>query len=428
MVTVGLQLPESEAQGAPNGRLSDKFPSTTTLWLVLRKFEAGVAGGGPTRNITGRGIPGAGNGTGSGRLYYEIPVVQALGRELATFDDLQKSLAQLGFNSGSILLRLSFRRTEEPLESAMIKIGDYFRSVEDSTPEPQAQPAPAPAQDTETSPIDGSQPKPPPADQPSRAPGTTEQTPEASHPPVPSTKPSTTDPSRSITVFAPPSSSTPLSAQTTHNETDYIPSIDHAQTYQRRLNAASRPNRLPNDSEVAAKAAAEEGRLASVKEVDVKVRLPDQSQIVAKFGQQDTGKTLYGFVRNCMSDSLASERFLLSFFPSAGPAVMGGKKMQNVVRDSEGVFLIKNLGMVGRVLVNFSWDANASSGVREGRTSVLKPELQSQAQEHKVEQPPDILQPADAGESSAAPASREEKPSARRSGGMPKWLKLPGKK
>lgn len=148
VVTVAIQLPESEARGVPNGRLLDKFPSSTTLWHILRKFEAGVAGGGSTRNLTARGVPSTDNGgTGAGRLFYEIPVLQTLGREMSTFADLQKSLAQLGFNSGNILLRLSFRRTEEPLEVAMVKIQDYFKVVEDdmaatTTAATQEQPAP----------------------------------------------------------------------------------------------------------------------------------------------------------------------------------------------------------------------------------------------------------------------------------------------
>jgi tether containing UBX domain for GLUT4 len=151
VVTVGLQLPESEARGAPNGRILDKFPSTTTLWMVLRKFEAGVAGTGPARNLTSRAVPSADGGDVAGRLYYEIPVLQILEREVSSFTDLQKTLAQLGFNSGNVLIRLSFRRTEEPIEEAMAKIGEFFKSSEDEAPSvqdkntaPSAAPAAAP--------------------------------------------------------------------------------------------------------------------------------------------------------------------------------------------------------------------------------------------------------------------------------------------
>ena len=422
-MTVGLQLPESEARGIPNGRLTDKFPSTTTLWLVLRKVEAGVAGNGSTRNLTARGVPATGGGSGAGRLFYEIPVVQALGRELSTFTDLQKSLAQLGFNSGSILLRLSFRRTEEPLEEAMVKIGDYFKSVDDAAPKPQEEQVAEPMDEG-----GNEQPAEPPTSAPETAPAapiTSEESSNAPIPQAPSDEPSTAShPSHPVTVFSPPSSNTPLSAQTAYNENDYIPSVEHARAYQHRLKETSRPNRLLSDAEIANKEAAERERLAGIKEVDVKIRLPDQSQVVSKFGQEATGKTLYDFVRSCMAEPFSREKFAITFFPSSGGPAFGAKKIQNVVPDSDTVYLIKNLGMMGRVLVNFTWDPSASSAAHHSRASVLKPELQSRAQQHKVEQPRDIV------EESAVPGPAQgdrEKP-ARKPGTLPKWLKLPGKK
>ncbi len=167
-VSVALQLPPSEVRpgddDAPNGRLVDKFVSTTTLWHVLRRFEsaappppsaAGSTGSGGSggsgrrsRNFTARGVPrmntsGAaadgeqigseGAGSGSGRLYYETPVLQYMGRELATFAHLQKSLAELGLTSGTALLRLSFRPTAQPLEEAMSEIERYFHSATGSS-------------------------------------------------------------------------------------------------------------------------------------------------------------------------------------------------------------------------------------------------------------------------------------------------------
>ncbi|GIK03631.1 hypothetical protein Aspvir_007704 [Aspergillus viridinutans] len=442
IVTVALQLPEAEARGVPNGRLLDKFPSTTTLWLVLRKFEAGVAGGGPTRNFTGRGVPVASAGNeGSGRLFYETPVVQIMGRELSTFEDLQKSLAQLGFNSGNVLVRLSFRRTEEPLEVAMVKIQDYFKAFEDAAPKPQ-EAAAAPAQPTVA---DSSQPlqrvpsaehaehaEPLGAAAAAPAPSTQVPEPPVPHPSITSTEPSAVNQpsSRPVTVFSAPSNTTPQAAQMTYNEEDYIPSVDQAQAHQRRLNAASRPVRLPTDTEIAAKAAEEEEKRAATREVDIKIRLPDQSQIVSKFGQQDTGATLYGFVRSCLSEQFASERFILTSFP-AGPPGSGAKKIQSIIPDTDQAFLIKDLGMIGRVLVTFSWDASASPAARSSRASVLKPELRNQARELKVEQPPELM---DTSQNTVPPkvgglGDRDgEKSGGRKPGGIPKWLKLPGKK
>lgn len=136
VVSVALQLPDGEPQGAPSGRLVDKFPSTTTLWLILRKFESGAGGESrAVRNFTARGAPQTSNGeSGSGRLYYETPVLHIMGRELSSFEDLQKTLGQLGFNAGSVLIRLSFRVTETPLDEAVLEIDRYFKSAESENP------------------------------------------------------------------------------------------------------------------------------------------------------------------------------------------------------------------------------------------------------------------------------------------------------
>ena len=130
VVSVALQLPESEG----GGRLSDKFPSTTSIWLILRKYEDAVAGSQAQKlNLTQRGVPS--DDSGQGRLMYEQPCLNVLGRNLESFTDLQRTLAQLGLNGGSALMRLSFKRTEKPLEEAMGEISGYFSSVQ---PKPTA--------------------------------------------------------------------------------------------------------------------------------------------------------------------------------------------------------------------------------------------------------------------------------------------------
>ncbi|KAL1858499.1 hypothetical protein Plec18167_003629 [Paecilomyces lecythidis] len=439
VVTVGLQLPESEAQGVPNGRILDKFPSNTTLWLVLRKFEAGVAGDGKTRNLTGRGAPATDSGSaGAGRLYYQTPVLQIMGRELASFTDLQKSLAQLGYNSGNVLMRLSFRTTPEPLEEAMHKIGEYFQSFEDKSGEVAE--AVAPPQEGRT--IDDTNPSvtarvSPTPDPAAEAVGDTPAEPisqpasQLAASEAPSSEPSQppTVSSRPVTVYRPPSSSTPQSAQTAYDESDYVPSVEHAKSHQDRLNISSRPTRLPTDAEIAAKAAAEQQKLASIKEIDVKVRFPDQSQVVAKFGQEDTGKTLYDFVRGCLDGPFTAEKFNLST-PGA-PAPVSGKKSHPTIPETDTSFLIRDLGMKGRVLVNFSWDPNASVAARSSGGRLLKPELRSQAQDIKVEEIKPVEEPEQVGRSlggASATASNETKRKGGGTGGVPKWLKLPGKK
>lgn len=316
----------------------------------------------------------------------------------------------------------------------MVKIQDYFKTVEDemaTETRTQEESAPQTAQSFEDT---NPQPSTTEVETAEAAPAVPEEEEEKQSAPqaapalsAPSTEPAveSTAASRPVTVFSPPSSNIPQSAQVDYNENDYLPSVEHAQAHQRRLNAASRPTRLPTDSEIAAKARAEEERLSSIQEVDVKVRLPDQSQVVAKFGQQDTGKSLYDFVRSCMTEPFAREKFLLALFPAAGN--LGSKKAQNVVPDSDRLLLIKDLGMVGRVLVSFSWDASGSSSAAQGsRTNILRPEIQSQAQQLKVEQPADIV--GNATVAGGSEQQQQQQKPARKPGALPKWLKLPGKK
>lgn len=126
VVNVALQLPESEG----GRRLQDKFPSTTSLWLVLRKFEDAVAGGVQSQklNITQRATP-SNVGSGAGRLEYEQPCLNVMGRTLESFTDLQKTLAQIGV-SGSTMMRLTYKPSGKPLEEAMQEIGQYFSDAE----------------------------------------------------------------------------------------------------------------------------------------------------------------------------------------------------------------------------------------------------------------------------------------------------------
>lgn len=438
VVSVALQLPDSEAQGIPNSRLTDKFPSTTTLWLILRKFESGAAGGaGASRNFTARGALQIGNGErGAGRLFYETPVLQVMGRELSSFTDLQKTLAQLGFNSGSVLLRLNFKTSETPLEEAMGEIDQYFKSVEgeqdgvsrgahagsaaqsDSIPE-TSQPA---------IPGDDSNPQSPsePAELPSSSidPSTTssnttekrkaDSPPPTSSPSEPS--PTVTGPDhRPISVFAPPSNPTPHAARQTHNEADYEPTIDHAKLHQSRLSTFGRNKRLPTDAELAAQQTAQAQKRAEVKEVEIKVRFPDQTQVISTFSNVDTAASLHGFVRGLLENE--SEPFSLSFTATRGPRVVPKESTDR---------LIGTLGMTSRVLVNVNWDEGASAQARGG--SVVKEQWRREAREIEVSEPESsgVVEESEVAGEGKGKEKAESKEKGK--GGIPKWLKLPGKK
>jgi tether containing UBX domain for GLUT4 len=212
-----------------------------------------------------------------------------------------------------------------------------------------------------------------------------------------------------------------------YNETDYLPTVDHAKLHQRRLAEAGRPGRLASDSELAAQEAALRERLAKVAEIEVKVRFPDQSQVVSKFGKDDNASGLYTFVRGCLDESLANEPFSLSLFG-------GLARGKVVIPDSADTRLIRDLRMDGRVLVNFTWEGNAALGARSSGTAVLKADLRRAAKQIKVEDVAATAVEEDEEEKKSwlrrMAGDSERGGSARDGGGkkVPKWLKLPGKK
>jgi tether containing UBX domain for GLUT4 len=304
----------------------------------------------------------------------------------------------------------------------MTKIAEYFKESEDEMPAPTPTQIPAPSgEETNhgTQHQTTSSYQPGPSNEPTVSSTDNQDTPIPDAPEQPA---STNE--RPVTVFCPPSANTPSSAQIPYNEEDYVPSIEHAKAHQRLLNQTSRNQRLPTDAEIAAKAAAEEKRRSSIREVEVKVRFPDQSQIVVKFGPSDSGRSLYGFVRNCLDSSFTAEKFNLNIF--SGPTASHPGSPSTLPESDQT--LIQDLGLAGRILVNFTWADGVSS--EERRTNLLRPHLREKAQEIKVEQPRETKEerPAPKTEEGTSGSGDSKPGGAKKSGGIPKWLKLPGKK
>ncbi|CRK29134.1 Tether containing UBX domain for GLUT4 [Verticillium longisporum] len=422
-VSVALQLPSPESNATPNGRVVDKFSSESSLWKVLRQFETRVSSQGKNLNLTARGVAQttAGGQTGSGQLFYETPVLNIMGRELASFVDFQKTLSQLGYNSGSVLIRLSFRKTDKTLFESMTEISQFFADVEAeekeaaavpattaTVPETVAQPEPDSTAEQSTEPQVASIPEPASA-QP-------EQTPSGAMDvdPAPITLPS--DPLQPVGVFQAPIGTTIAAASMPMSESDFTPSIQQAQLHQARLLQSSHNKRLPSDKEIEEKAQAEEAKLASVSSVPVKVRFPDNTSAQWVFGPEATGAVLYEAVRSVMANGGQKFRLVLP----------GGK---DVVKDSRGpnTLLIHDYKMTRSVLVNFVWDDSVPGDVR--KQAFLKGSVAQRATAVKVPELPKEQEVDD--RAPVVPSSKPEG-SDRGDGGagkkLPKWLKLPGKK
>jgi tether containing UBX domain for GLUT4 len=435
-VSIALQLPESLASAAPpSGRLTDTVPSNTTLWRILRKFESDE---GRNLNFTGRGVTEIENGaSGAGRIYYEMPVINVGGREMSTFGHLQKTLQQIGINDGRSLLKLSFRKTNQPLEEAMKEIGEYFKEEE----EPAAVEKKAA---TESATQDGIEPitnaiaRLPESAGDAHMTGTpepisTESTPSSellvdeiisSTPATQSNAQASQDQQtvlgpgeRPISVFSAPSGATPRAALQPHNENDYEPTIAHAKLHQNRLQTSSQNRRLLSDVETERLEKEKAAKLAAMTSVSIKIRFPDQSTTQATFNASETGADLYTLVRDVI---IAEDQAFKLVYTNRGP--------QTVPNDPKKK-LIKDLGFSGRVLVNFHWDENATTSARQG--PVLKPQYAEKAQEVKV---PEVA--ADVAKGEDGPSTEDKGKgketgsggSSKGKGGMPKWFKGLGKK
>ncbi|KAH7326488.1 GLUT4 regulating protein TUG-domain-containing protein [Stachybotrys elegans] len=415
-VQVALQVPLPEGKEIPGGRLIHKFPSDLTLWKVLRQFESGVASQGKNINFTSRAVAETVDGasSGNGQLYYETPVLNIMGRELSTFLDFQKTLSQLGYNSGSVLIRLSYRKTKQTLFDAMGEISKFFADDEQvqqpdaqasigetakEQPAAQSEPPAEPQEATEASePLvqEGQQSKP---EEQSDAMDT--------DPPV------TRDAFQPVHVFLAPSGDTPAAALAPASENDYTPTIAHAQLHQARLLESSRNKRLLSDRELEEKAAAEEAKIKAIKSAIIKVRFPDNTSVDWEVGHSETGAFLHSAVRHVMANDSQPFRLVLP----------GGK---TVIRDdsSSANGLIRAYKLSGRTLVNLVWDDGVPANVR--KQAFLKSNVAQQAQAIKVPEVPDVVE-----DEPPQPVvqQRAEKPSSGEGGEkkVPKWFKF-GKK
>lgn len=401
-VSVALQLPQS-ASTTPNARLVDRFPSSTSLWQILRRFESGVAGGASTAgknfNFTQRATPHMVDGSnphidgvsGAGRLCYEMPTLNIMGRQLETVSDLSRTFQQLGL-SGNVMLRLGFKNTMQPLEEAMAEISKYFDDIakppvfEEQATSEEAEPSSTAPEAMDTS--EGARQTTERVAEETTFPGHSA----AAEPETPESEQLELDSShqsrsiRNISVFSPPSSSTPAAAslQAPHNEADYIPTQEHARSHQANLARASRNKRLLTEAQTERQRQERDAQLSQVTHVTVRLRFPDQSSVQKEYGQLDMLNTLYETCRAVLHRP-TDEQFELHAGDISGGAVQGSGVGAIVSLPDNEQKLIRDLGWTGRILVTVGWGQEVSKE-RRAQPS-LKPEFRALAEEFKVNQP-----------------------------------------
>ncbi|KAI4725378.1 hypothetical protein E4T49_06833 [Aureobasidium sp. EXF-10728] len=396
VVKVALQLPAED--NSP--RLEDHFPSNTPLWLILRKFEDGVAGNTNKLNLTERSAPSS--QTGSGYLCYLQPCLNIGGsaKELSTFLDLQKSLAQLGHNRGNVLIRLSFKNEGVRMEEAKAQITTYLQALSpqdssqtqtasshgahaapdvqlSSLPDADADNSAVPreddaAQDPSGDTIMSPAPDLAPAEHPVQeedviASSSTTQ--------MPSTESQFPSLDTGISVYAAPSDNTPFAARQAYNEADYLPSVEHANAHQASLTKLGRNTRLLSDKEIAANSASKAAALDEIKTASIRIRFPDMFTVEWRATQSDTSESLYTKVKEMLDDP--SLRFKLQ---------MTGPQMKPLIFDpASQQRLIKDLGIRDRSLIVFVWDDSVTKEIRD--RPLLKQALRGQAKELQVNEP-----------------------------------------
>jgi tether containing UBX domain for GLUT4 len=394
------------------------------MWRILRKFESSE---GSNLNFTARGVTEHANGSsGAGRIVYEMPTLQVVGRELSTFGDLQKTLAQIGVNGGSALIRLNFKKTDQPLQEAMTEIAQYFKDEERAESGIGSESQPAAQVEGVTDAIarmSSAEPSEKGGDMKDQSAEIGEAV-ESTSQVTPSKRPAPEEPllgpnQRPISVYAAPSSHVPHAALQPHNEDDYEPTVAHAKLHQSRLLNNTQNKRLPSDQEAEQAEKEKAAKLAAIKSADIKLRFPDQTHILVSFKADETAADFYKLVSGVIADE--NQPFKL---------VWNDRGPQTVPKDERGSKkkLVKDLGLAGKVVVNFIWEDGASESAR--KSSTLKPEYLKEAREVAV---PEVV---------AVETKDDEVPSTvdKRKGkdtsdggagkgkGMPKWFKGLGKK
>ena len=368
--------------------MTDKVPSDTTMWRILRKFESSED---KNLNFTGRGVAAfTDGGQSSGQVVYQMPVVHVVGRDLSTFGDLQKTLAGVGVNGGTVLIRLSFRTTDQPIHDAQADIAQYFKEEEASASgvaNSETQPAAAvegvtdaivgmsSAEFSELSAAESNM-KGQHDDSEATADADSSSVATPSKPPAPVTPEHILGPDqRPISVYAAPSSNVPQAALQPHNEADYEPSVAHAKIHQSRLLNSSQNIRLLSDKEAELAEKEKAAKLASIKSVDIKLQFPDQTHILVPFTAGDTAADLYKFVSGVIE---AGDQPFKLVWRNPGPQTVPNDEKNSSQK------LIKDLGLSGKVVVNLSWEDGASDNARKAPT--LKPEYLKEAKAIAVPQ------------------------------------------
>ncbi|EWC46278.1 hypothetical protein DRE_04449 [Drechslerella stenobrocha 248] len=418
VISVALQFIDNSVP-----RMVDKFSSSTTLWEILKKFEENSGG---KLMLTERAVPD-GTQQGAGRLYYEMPTLQIMNRDLPSLEDLKKTLSSLGFTSGTALLKIKFTQTTIPFEDAILTFAELNPksepeasastaasvATEDSASEPPSE-AVTPGTATPSSSAIPSHETYPIPTFPDQIAPPTDPSPMAIEP-VHRENPDIGPDNRAISIFNPGTSTTPAAASVSVDEKDYDMSVNQARQYQAQLKAATVNKRLLTEAQKQKLADEEKARRMAVDKVDVRIRFPEGSIVQSVFTQADSAEDLYAFVKGVMRSP--AEAFHLA---------LPGPKQEPIPADKK--LIIVGLGITHATLLNFYWKESVSAGIK--KQDPLSAEYREKARQLEVpKEPTAVLVNEEVPSGLARKGGSSNSAAGSSSGGskVPKWLKF-GKK
>lgn len=354
VVSIALEVVEDVTQpgdgsGGPttiekkSRRITSKFPTTVTIWQLLRQFEQQTQENYTARGLavtTAAGVGGsiASPGTSAtGRLFYEEPTLNIVGREIHDFAELQESLSHFGIHRGSHLIRLSFGVTGEPLEDALTRMTDYFgdditfkTNVGSSSLEPEVLPPSMVAEDLPEAGVEIPIPPSPShrerqqiGDESSAAGQPVDEATPAVLAPPSGAAPRVAPSSLPIKVFAPvslqnrPEIRNDDGDDVVDDAREHEPSLAQFRNYKRQLEEAGKPVRALSDKELAEKEEERQEKLAHIYKVTVRIHMPDEYLVETIVSQSTTAQDLYSLVESTLQDRPTAFKLLGPFGPTA---------------------------------------------------------------------------------------------------------------
>jgi len=288
-----------------------------------------------------------------------MPAVRVANRELAKFDELKKTLEEMGLN-GRELLTIRFLPTEIPYEDALMEIAGMsndstFETVsgQGSAMEPAAgKPTVEKVEEDVVMPNT-------PAET-----STTAAEPSSIQTAVVAESSTSTSQVPKVTVFQPSSSAVPTAAMLDVPDSAYDIGIAELRKIKDSYHAAAQPQRLLSDRELAEKDAAMRQEIERIHALKIKVRFPDGYISQQELEGSATARDLYTMVRSTLR--YPNEPFILRIPPR-----------DNIHDDSRRLTL--DLRLRSGTSLYLSWSGEASARARS--EPALRDELLAAAME-----------------------------------------------